>query len=78
MDEYYVLDFHRLREILAAAAPAKEHLRRQLDRVLASQTLETEALPLPVAAEPTPSLPRVVRPKRRLASPKRLPPASEG
>ena len=41
VDEYYVLDFHRFRQILAAAAPAKEQLRRQLDRVLASQTLET-------------------------------------
>ena len=46
VDEYYVLDFHRFKQILAAAAPAKEQLRRQLDRVLASQTLET----LPAAA----------------------------
>ena len=38
VDEFYVLDFHRFKDILAAAAPAKEQLRRQLARVLASQT----------------------------------------
>jgi NTE family protein len=67
VDEFYVLDFHRLKKVLAAAAPAKEHLKRQLARVLASHT--TEALPAVVASEPPPhSLPR----KRRLPSLKRL------
>ena len=70
VDEYYVLDFHRFKEILAAAAPAKEQLRRQLDRVLASQTLET--LPAVAALEPPGAAPRR---KRRLPSLKRLSPA---
>ncbi len=34
-----VLDFHRFREILAAAEPAKEALKRQLERVLAADTV---------------------------------------
>ena len=67
VDEFYVLDFHRFKEVLAAAAPAKEHLQRQLARVLASQTAET--LPAAGAAE------AAARPpprKRRLPSLKRL------
>ena len=68
VDEFYVLDFHRFKQILAAAAPAKEQLRRQLDRVLASQTAET--LPAVAAARrPPPSPPPR---KRRLPSLKRL------
>ena len=67
VDEFYVLDFHRFKQVLAAAAPAKEQLNRQLARVLASQTAET--LPAVVASEPPPhSPPR----KRRLPSLKRL------
>jgi NTE family protein len=66
VDEFYVLDFHRFKRVLAAAAPAKEHLKRQLARVLASQT--AEALPAVVASDaPAPS-PR----KRRLPGLKRL------
>jgi len=57
VDEFYVLDFHRFRQILEAAAPAKEQLRRQLTRVLTSQTVET----LPAAAEQPPP----ARPSRR-------------
>ena len=76
VDEYYVLDFHRFKQILAAAAPAKEQLRRQLDRVLASQTLET--LPAVAAAEPAASPSPAQQPRRRLPSLKRLPPASKG
>lgn len=34
-----VLDFHRFREILAAAEPAKEKLKRQLERVLSADTV---------------------------------------
>lgn len=35
-----VLEFHRFREILAAAEPAKEALKRQLDRILSAETVE--------------------------------------
>ncbi len=64
VDEFYVLDFHRFRQILEAAAPAKEQLRRQLTRILKSQTVET--LPVVTSAEAPP--PR----KRRLPSLKPL------
>lgn len=72
VDEYYVLDFHRFKQILAAAAPAKEQLRRQLDRVLASQTLET--LPAVAAPEPAASPPNPPQRKGRLPSLDRLSP----
>ena len=73
VDEYYVLDFHRFRQILASAAPAKEQLRRQLDRVLSSQAAET--LPAIVAPEPAGSSLQSPQRKRRLPSLKRLSPA---
>jgi NTE family protein len=73
VDEYYVLDFHRFKQILADAAPAKAQLRRQLERVLASQTLET--LPAVAAAEPIVPPSPVPQRKRRLPSLKRLSPA---
>ncbi len=38
-----VLEFHRYREILAKAEPAKELLKRQLERVLTAVTLEPRA-----------------------------------
>ena len=44
VDRFGALEFWRPREILAAAAPVKEQLKRQLERVLGSQTL---ALPPP-------------------------------
>lgn len=43
VDEFHVLEFHRFREVMTAAGQAKEQLRRQLDRMLASQTVD--ALP---------------------------------
>jgi NTE family protein len=42
VDQFHVLEFHRFKEVLAAAQPAKEQLRRQLDRVLASLPAETQ------------------------------------
>ena len=30
VDDFYVLDFHRFKDVLAAAAPAKAQLKRQL------------------------------------------------
>jgi NTE family protein len=52
VDRFQVLEFHRFREVLAAAQPAKEQLQRQLERVLTSETAvpitdETSALPPP-------------------------------
>jgi NTE family protein len=41
VDQFHVLEFHRFKEVLAAAQPAKERLQRQLKRVLASLPAET-------------------------------------
>lgn len=38
-DDFGVLEFHRFREILAKAEPAKDMLKRQLARVLSAETL---------------------------------------
>jgi NTE family protein len=62
VDKFHVLEFHRFREVLVAAQPAKELLQRQLERVLASEPAET----LPCDTGETP------RRKRRLAGLKRL------
>jgi NTE family protein len=40
VDEFYVLDFHRFKQVLERAAAAKAQLKRQLTRVLASHTAE--------------------------------------
>jgi NTE family protein len=66
VDAFNVLGFHKFRDILAAAEGAKAQLRRQLQRVLASQTVET--LPAVVPAEPPAKPAR----KRRLPSLKQL------
>jgi NTE family protein len=73
VDDYYVLDFHRFKQILADAAPAQAQLRRQLERVLASQAAET--LPAIAAPESANSPPPLPLRKRRLPSFKRLSPA---
>jgi NTE family protein len=66
VDAFNVLDFHKFRDILAAAETAKAQLRRQLQRVLSSQTVET--LPAVEATEPAAKPAR----KRRLAGLKQL------
>jgi NTE family protein len=40
VDAFTVLDFHKLADVLKAAAPAKERLKRQLARVLGADTLD--------------------------------------
>jgi NTE family protein len=39
--DLYGLEFHRFKDVLASAQPAKDQLRRQLERVLGSQPAET-------------------------------------
>ncbi|HWB45873.1 MAG TPA: patatin-like phospholipase family protein [Hyphomicrobiaceae bacterium] len=51
VDEFNILGFHRFKDILAAAQPAKDQLRRQLQRVLSSQTVEANPATA-VPAEP--------------------------
>ena len=64
VDRFHVLEFHRFREILAAAAPAKAALKRQLQRITGAETVaEVEA----VVELPPP----VRKSRRRLALPGR-------
>lgn len=58
--DFTVLDFHRLADVLSAAAPVKEQLKRQLSRVLSSEPVT----PLP-AEPPVPRLPPPHNPSRR-------------
>ena len=65
VDKFHVLEFHRFREILAAAAPAKAALKRQIEKVLGSNTV--------MAAEPAVEIPAPPpKKRRRLALPKSL------
>ena len=65
VDKFHALEFHRFREILAAAAPAKDALKRQLEKILGSVTVKE--------AEPPPELPSPPQKKpRRLSLPKSL------
>jgi NTE family protein len=59
MSRFQVLDFLRTREILAAAEPAKEALKRQLTRLLEAEPLEALPPPAPPGAAPP-------KPSRRL------------
>jgi NTE family protein len=46
VDAFHVLEFHRFKEILEAAAPAKDLLKRKLSLLMASHTVPaTEAAP---------------------------------
>lgn len=45
VSQFGILEFHKFREILKAAEPAKDILKRQIDRVMSADTLT--ALPLP-------------------------------
>jgi NTE family protein len=64
VDEFHALEFHRFEQVLSAAGGAKDQLKRQLERVLASHT--AEVLPAPKAHDG--HVPR----KKRLAGLKRL------
>lgn len=61
MSRFQVVDFLKFRDILAAAEPAKQRLKTQLQRVLGTETLEV--LEPPIVVEPPP--PRR-KPRRRL------------
>jgi NTE family protein len=43
LDKYNALEFHKVADILKAAAPAKDALKRQLGRILAAETLPVPA-----------------------------------
>ncbi len=44
VDRFHVLEFHRYKDILAAAEPARDRLRRQLLRLIGAETVPVEAL----------------------------------
>jgi NTE family protein len=67
VDAFTVLDFLRFRDVLKAAIPAKEQLKRQLGRVLSAQTLPSIPPSAP-ATRDSPAKPA----RKRLASLKRL------
>jgi NTE family protein len=50
VDAFHVLEFHRFREILAAAEPSKALLKRRLERLLGSHTLPA-GTPVPALAD---------------------------
>lgn len=66
VDRFQMLEFHRFREILEAAAPAKEILKRQLDRILGSETVASTAVTLVPEVELQPSSAAEKRPRRLL------------
>ncbi len=73
---FSVLDFHRFKDVLAAAAPVKEQLKRQLGLILNSHTAET--LPLTGPAEQARlEPPRGGRARKSLAKAKALLPRSK-
>jgi NTE family protein len=67
VDAFTVLDFLRFRDVLKAAIPAKEQLKRQLGRVLSAQTLPSIPSSAPATRDSS-----VKPPRKRLASLKRL------
>jgi NTE family protein len=67
VERFHMLEFHKFRDILRSAAPAKELLKRQLERVLAAETI-SEAKVVP---DSPPALPKK---KRRLLLPGRRKP----
>ena len=67
VDDYSVLDFHRYKEILAAAAPVKEQVKRLLGPILSSQVAEI----LPTTAPALPQTQRLPTVKALVAKAKR-------
>lgn len=66
VDKFTLLDFHRYKEILEISAPIKEQVKRQLDLLLSSQTVEHEAPETESAL--TPSEPTPVKQRRGVRS----------
>lgn len=54
VDEFHVLEFHRFKDVMTAAGRAKDQLKRQIERVLASQTADMLPALLTESVEPSP------------------------
>lgn len=63
VDNFTVLDFHRYTEVMKAALPVKDQLKRQLERLLASEPVE--ALPAPPHLAISEAQPLDTKPKRQ-------------
>src|SRR5690606_13844669 len=63
VDNFTVLDFHRYAEVMKAALPIKDQLKRQIERLISSEPVETLPAPLQVALAEQPAAPE--RPKRQ-------------
>lgn len=70
VDAFHVLEFNRFREILAAAAPAKDQLKRKLARIFESHTVP-EVGPVPVISDSSQPTESTTRKRRRLSLPLR-------
>ncbi len=66
VDAFHVLEFHRFREILAAARPAKDLLKRRLARVFESHTVP-EVEPVLAIADQSPPAESKTRKRRGLS-----------
>jgi NTE family protein len=44
VDKFHVLEFHRVKDVMAASEPAKARLKRQLERILGAETVAGPAL----------------------------------
>jgi NTE family protein len=73
---FSVLDFHRFKDVLAAAAPVKDQLKRQLGLILNSQAAETVPLSGPTEIQRL-EPPRGGRARKSLAKAKALLPRSK-
>lgn len=64
VDDFHVLEFHRFKEVMTAAGRAKDKLKRQLERVLASHTVETVPPLAPATGAPALQMSRFSRLRR--------------
>lgn len=64
VDNFTVLDFHRYQEVMQAALPVKDQLKRQLDRLLSSEPVEALPSPPQQTIEAAPEPPARTKPKK--------------
>lgn len=70
VERFNVLEFHRFKEIMASAEPARLALKRQLERVLSAETVQA-ALPASTKVEHAVEAEAPLHKKRRLLLPRR-------
>jgi NTE family protein len=80
VEQFNLIEFHRFKDIIASAQPAKAYLKRQLERVLAAETVEARVAVAPqtLAEPPDPQPSPEARPRRIRLGRKKSPSASGG